>query len=381
MDGLRILPGPPRVSDRRPKASRCHLSVAALDKAGYGVSEGPGADPFTFRATDYYAGLIDWSDPSDPIRKLIVPGEGEATDFGSLDASNEAANTVVAGLQHKYADTALLLVTDQCAGFCRYCFRKRLFSKSSRETLRDWRPALSYIAAHTGITDVLLSGGDPLTLPTAALSDVVDGILRIPHVRTIRVGSKVPAFHPARITDDPELADLVARVVASGRSFLVMTHFDHPRELTEQAVRALAVLRDAGASCLNQCPVTKGVNDDPAVLAELFQRCTEAGSPQYYVFQCRPTRGNASFVVPMVRVMEIVEAARARVSGLSRRARLCLSHDSGKIEMIGADEAHIFMRFHRAKRPSDAGRIVVYERDDDAFWVDGLALSPGFGTT
>ena len=327
---------------------------------------------FAFRATDYYTSLIDWNDPADPIRRLIVPTAGEARDFGTLDPSNEADNTVVVGLQHKYEDTVLMLVTDQCAGFCRYCFRKRLFSERNRETLPDWGPALAYIREHPEITDVVLSGGDPLTVATESLRQLIDDLLTIDHVRTLRIGSKVPAFDPGRIVDDPEMPRLVEAVVKSGRSLYLMTHFDHPRELTAHALEALAVFKDAGATCLNQCPVTTGINDDASVLAALFQACTEAGCPQYYVFQCRPTRGNAPFVVPIVRVAEIVEHARHRVSGLSRRARYCLSHATGKVEIVGVDDDHIYARYHRAKSEADIGRIVVYDRDDRACWLDEL---------
>lgn len=359
------------VTPHRPGAKSSLLKLAAVNAPG-DVSLAERLNRFAFRATDYYTGLIDWDDPADPIRKLIIPSNDELADFGSLDASNEASNTVVAGLQHKYADTALLLVTDQCAGFCRYCFRKRLFSDTSRETLRDWRPALAYIREHQEITDVLLTGGDPLTLPTERLEELIDALLQIAHVRTIRIGSKVPAFNPTRIFEDIRLAKLVGSVVAAGRSLYLMTHFDHPRELTERARRAVRVFRNAGAFCLNQCPVTAGINDDAAVLAELFQSCTDAGCPQYYVFQCRPTRGNKGFVVPVTRAFTLVEEARSRVSGLSRRARFCMSDALGKVEIVGVDDARVYARFHRAKATGDAGRMMVFARDDAARWMNEL---------
>lgn len=362
---------------KRSRATRCLLHAKGLDDAPVGVPHDDVTDHFAFRATNYYTALIDWRDPLDPIRKLIVPSRREAEEFGRLDAANEVADTVAAGLQHKYADTALLLVTDQCAGFCRYCFRKRLFSDDNRETGRDVRPALDYIAAHAEITDVVLSGGDPLTLRTGRLTEIVEGILAIPHVRTVRIGSKVPAFDPGRIIDDARLLDVVRRIVSSGRSAYLMTHFDHPRELTAEARAAVAAFRAAGATCLNQCPVTAGVNDDADVLAELFQACTDAGCPQYYAFQCRPTTGNAPFIVPLVRAFGLVEAARSRVSGLSRRLRFCLSDESGKVEIVGLDDRRIYARFHRAQCSENNGRMVVYDRDDAAFWIDGLTAAAG----
>lgn len=353
---------------------QCVIDLSAISRTNRDAGH-VGSPDFAFRANDYYLSLIRWDDPADPIRRLIVPSAGESVPFGTLDASNEASNTKVPGLQHKYGDTALLLVTDQCAGFCRYCFRKRLFMTERRETVRDHRQWVDYLTRHTEVTDVLLTGGDPLTLPGRRLREIVDALLGVEHIRTIRLGSKIPAFNPSRITDDRKITDMVRAVVDSGRSMYVMTHFDHPRELTPTARAAVAALRAAGAECLNQCPVTNGINDDPATLAELLQVTTDAGCPQYYVFQCRPTLGNAPFAMPVTRAYDVFREAQSQVSGLSRRARFCLSHESGKVEIVGTDERHIYARYHRAKDPADAGRFVVYERDDTALWLDDLSVA------
>lgn len=336
-------------------------------------------DTFAFRANDYYMGLVDWTDDSDPIRRLIVPSANELDATGELDASDEAANTQMVGLQHKYDDTALLLVTDQCAAFCRYCFRKRLFLPGAREANRDIRASIDYIASHTEITDVLLTGGDPLTLPTHRLDAIISDLATIPHVRTVRVGSKIPAFNPYRISGDAALLELVRRHASNGLRLYFMCHFDHPRELTDAAIEAVRLLHEAGAVCVNQCPVSEGINDDADVLAELFQRCTEAGCPQYYAFQCRPTAGNSSFATSLVRGFELVAEARTKVSGLSRRARYCMSHATGKVEIVGVDERFIFARYHRAKNPADENRMMVFHRDDSAAWLDDLVPVEGFG--
>lgn len=329
------------------------------------------------RLSDYYQSLIDWSDPNDPLRRLVTSSGQEQDSAGELDPSNEAANTVVPGLQHKYRDTALLLVTDECAGYCRYCFRKRLFLGDGREAQRDCGPGLAYIREHSEITDVLVTGGDPLTLPTDRLGEVVEGLLAIAHVRTIRIGSKMPAFDPQRISHNRDLMALVRSVVKSDRSLYLMAHFDHPRELSAEAVAAVAAFRGAGAMCVNQCPLTRGINDDSAVLAELFQTCTTIGCPQYYVFQCRPTRGNRDFMLPLTRAYATFAEGRQNVSGLSRRARFCLSHSSGKVEIVGMDDRHVYARYHRAKRAEDVERFVAFRRDDTAFWLDELAPVSG----
>jgi len=185
---------------------------------------------YAFRVNDYYLDLIDWNDPDDPIRRLVIPDPAELDDgHGRLDASNEAANTVVRGVQHKYRDTALVLTAATCAAYCRYCFRKRLFMRHNEETARDFTPAYDYIARHGEITDVLLTGGDPLVLSTRRLGPIMRRFAAMPHVRTIRVGSKMPAFYPFRILDDLALLDLISGITSRDTAVYLMAHFDHPR--------------------------------------------------------------------------------------------------------------------------------------------------------
>jgi lysine 2,3-aminomutase len=336
------------------------------------------SERYAFRANDYYLGLIDWDAPGDPIRRLVVPAGRELAEFGGVDTSNESANTRFPGLQHKYRDTAVLLVTNHCGGYCRYCFRKRLFFPDSDETRRDVSDAVGYIGSHPEIADVLITGGDPLTLATSRLAEIFEMLCTIPHVARIRIGSKMPAFDPYRILDDIALQELLASTTAT-RPIYLMCHFDHPRELTEPARAAIALLNSIGVTCLNQCPIIQGVNDDETVLAELFDRCSDAGCPQYYVFQCRPALGNQSYEVPIVRGFSLVSKARSHVSGLSRRARYCLSHATGKIEIVGVDDTRIFARYHRAKDPADESRMLLLRRDDTAYWLDQLECAEGQG--
>jgi len=330
------------------------------------------AQRYAFRANDYYLGLIDWDAPADPIRRLVVPDMAELTPGGDLDASDEAANTVVQGVQHKYADTALVLAADTCAAYCRYCFRKRLFMRQSAETAHDLSAAYAYVAHHPEITDVLLTGGDPLVLPTATLAVIVRRFAAMPHVRTVRIGSKMPAFNPYRLLDDESLHDLIAEVTAAGTAIYLMAHFDHPRELTDLACNGVRAVQRAGAHVVNQCPLIRGINDDDEVLTELFEAATELGMPQYYLFQGRPTAGNAPYRVPLVRGWELFDAARRRCSGLSRRVRFAMSHASGKVEVVGLDSERMYLRYHRALDPEDESRLLVVRRDDGACWLDEL---------
>lgn len=330
------------------------------------------AQKYVFRANDYYLNLIDWSDPNDPIRQLIIPRTEELDDWGKLDASNERAVTVAPGVQHKYTHTVLLLCNEVCGAYCRYCFRKRLFMDGNDEVTNDISEGLEYIRTHPLITNVLLTGGDPLLMSTRRLTEIIVALRDIPHVQVIRIGSKMPAFNPWRILDDGELQDLLRENSAPGKRIYLMAHFDHPRELTEPAIAGLNTLLECGVICVNQCPLIRGVNDHPDTLGDLFQTLAWIGCPQYYVFQGRPTAGNAPYSVPLVRGWQIFRAGIRQGSGLARRARFVMSHETGKIEVLGVDTQNIYLCYHRAKDPDLDGKFMICRRDDAAMWFDDL---------
>jgi KamA family protein len=330
---------------------------------------------YHFRASDYYLGLIDWQDPADPIRQLIVPRAEELDGSGLLDASNEATHTIARGVQHKYPDTVVLLCNETCGGFCRYCFRKRLFMNGNNEVSLDLTLGLNYIMAHPEVTNVLLTGGDPLLLSTSRLAGILGGLRAIPHVQIIRIGTKMPAFNPWRVLDDQSLQRTLSHYSTARQRIYIMTHFDHPRELTEPAIDGIDRLIRCGVICANQCPLIRGVNDDPRVLSDLYRRLSWIGCPPYYLFQMRPTAGNAPYAVPIVRGWEIFREALRYGSGLARRARFVMSHATGKIEILAVDDRHIYLRYQRAKDPTLRGRFLVYKRHDDACWLDQLVPS------
>ena len=332
----------------------------------------PVAEKYAFRANDYYLSLIDWDDPDDPIRHLIIPHRDELSDWGRLDASNEQSVTVARGVQHKYTDTVLLLCNEVCGAYCRYCFRKRLFMNGNHEASPNIEKGLDYIRQHPEITNVLMTGGDPLMMSTRRLVEILKELRRIPHVKIIRIGSKLPAFDPYRILNDPSLLEAFRDYSTSKRRIYLMAHFDHPRELTDLAVRAIAECIQSGVVCVNQCPLIKGVNDDPDVLAELYSKLSYIGCSPYYLFQGRPTAGNEPYEVPLVQGWQIFQEALSRGSGLARRARFCLSHETGKIEILAVDAEHIYLRYHQAKKSEDLGRFLICHRDDEAYWLDDL---------
>ena len=332
----------------------------------------PVAEQYVFRANDYYLNLINWDDPDDPIRQLIIPRVEESNEWGRLDASNEEAVTVARGVQHKYTDTVLLLCNEVCGAYCRYCFRKRLFMDENDEATNDVSEGLKYIAAHPEVTNVLLTGGDPLLMSTRRLVEIFSALREIPHVKIIRMGSKMPAFDPFRVLNDEALHEAFRTYSTPEQRIYLMAHFDHPRELTAEAIQSIDTCIKNGVICVNQCPMIRGINDSPEVLSELFERLSFMGCPPYYLFQGRPTAGNEPYEVPMVRAWTIFQEALRRGSGLARRAKFCMSHETGKIEIMAVDEKHIYLRYHQAKHASDLGRFMVCHRNDEAFWFDHL---------
>ena len=327
-------------------------------------------DKFVFRTNDYYQSLIDWDDPNDPIKRIIMPDVEELNEWGELDASNEEKYTKVHGLEHKYTSTALLLVNEVCAAYCRFCFRKRLFMNENDEVTKDISQGLEYIKNNKEINNVLLTGGDPLILSTSKLEPIIQQLREIDHVKIIRIGTKVPAFNPFRIINDPSLLEMFRKYSTAQKKIYIMAHFNHPRELTSQAIEGLKALMDSGVTLVNQTPMVKGVNDDPDVLAELFSKLSFIGVPPYYVFLCRPTLGNEAYSVPVEKGYEIFEKSRIRCSGLAKRARLVMSHESGKIEVVSMTDDQIFFKYARAANSEDNARFLACYRNPEANWFD-----------
>lgn len=331
----------------------------------------PITDKFVFRVNDYYLNLIDWNDPEDPIRKLVIPNTGELKEYGRWDASDEATNYAVPGCQHKYRTTALLIVSEVCGSYCRYCFRKRLFRNDVKEAMSDVTPGIEYIAQHPEINNVLLTGGDSLILATRKLRTILEQLRAIEHVKIIRLGSKIPVFNPMRIYEDPELLDLIREFSTVDQRIYVMAHINHPREMTPEAKRGFQALHDAGAIVVNQTPILKGINDDAAVLGELLDRLSWAGVTPYYFFINRPVAGNADFVIPLKRAYQLVEEAKACTSGLGKRVRLSMSHSSGKIEILAIEDGQAYLKYHQS-RDHDYGKFMILPCPDEAAWFDDL---------
>jgi KamA family protein len=324
-----------------------------------------------YQVTKYYRDLIANSEYREQLKYIVEPSLQELTSPGKLDTSGEGDNTVVPGLQHKYPQTGLLLVTDRCTSYCRYCFRKRLVGKDTGEAAVDFARVADYISEHPEMTNVLCSGGDPMVLSTAKLEAIVDHLLPIPHLNSIRFGSKTTAFFPQRF-HDPELHRLMAKIKDAGKTPVIVSHFDHVGEITDEAAEAIAVMRAAGVQYLNQGVLLGRVNDDPEVLAATIARLHEVGTRPYYIFQGRPVKGASHFQVPIWRGVQIVQEANRRLSGIQKTFRYIMSHYTGKIEILDVSDGRVWMRYHQNPDLSRIGRIFSRPVTDDACWLDDL---------
>jgi len=327
------------------------------------------------RVTPYYMSLIDWNDPNDPIRKMAIPSIEELNLKGSYDTSGEAENTKLRGFQHKYAETTLILATSRCATYCRYCFRKRLIGLETEEIVENFEDAADYIRHHEEINNVLISGGDPLVLPNAIIHRFFSVLSDISHLDFIRFGSRVPVTCPSRFEDD-ELLEMMKKYSESERRVYVVTQFNHPREVTTQSIKAVDNLIESGVVVNNQTVLLKGVNDNPETLANLQNRLVGIGVNPYYVFQCRSVkRVKHYFQVPLCKGVDIVEKAKARCNGHSKRFKYVMSHKTGKIEILGIADNEIYFKYNQAKNRNNLGKIFKRKVDEKAGWLDDFESS------
>jgi lysine 2,3-aminomutase len=269
---------------------------------------------FPIAITPYYLGLCDRADPTCPIRQQVVPRVLEtATVRGDLrDPLGEEAHEVAPDLVQRYPDRALLLVSDRCAVYCRFCTRSRMVGNGGGpRSVERIGPALDYLRAHPEITDVIVSGGDPLTMATTRLVSIIAAVRAIPSVETIRLATRVPVTLPQRITE--ELLDALRPY----HPLWVMTHFNHPKELTSESTRACARLADAGFPINNQTVLLRGINDDATTLATLFRGLVRRRVRPYYLLQADPVRGTAHLRTPVQTGIDIMEQLQGRLSGIA----------------------------------------------------------------
>jgi lysine 2,3-aminomutase len=262
--------------------------------------------------TPYFFNLIDPADENCPIRQQVIPKiqETHTASWEMSDPCGEDSHSPVPGLVHRYPDRVLFLVTDRCASYCRYCTRSRLVSNASGYDFHpEFDKQIAYIAAHSEIRDVLLSGGDPLLLSDEKLESLLGRLRAIPHVEFLRIGSRIPTFLPQRIT--PELCAMLKKF----HPLFMSIHSNHPRELTTEVRDALGRLADAGIPLGNQSVLLKHVNDDADVMKALMQKLLMCRVKPYYLYQCDLIAGSAHLRASVAKGLEVMEKLRGHTTG------------------------------------------------------------------
>ena len=267
-------------------------------------------DKFEFRISPAMVDLI--REPGDVIWRQYVPdlAELEVVD-GTEDSLNEEADSPVPNITHRYPDRALFLVSPVCASYCRFCTRRRKVGNPEKIPMAHLESAFSYLEEHTEIRDVILSGGDPLLLSDRRLNLILSRLRKISHIEIIRIGSRIPCHMPERIT--PELCDVLRKY----HPLYINTHFNHPIELTPEAVHGLGMLADAGIPLGCQTVLLSGVNDDVDIMKELMQKLLAARVRPYYIYMCDNIAGVEHFKTTVEKGLEIIEGLRGWTSGLA----------------------------------------------------------------
>jgi lysine 2,3-aminomutase len=311
----------------------------------------------------YYFSLIDPEDPNDPIRLQSVPSHREAENPSGYeldDPLEEDKDSPVPGLTHRYPDRALLVTTHVCTMYCRFCTRKRAtMVRGGWDAIshNDER-MIEYVRDHPEIHDVIVSGGDPITLPIAKLRFFLENLAAIPHVDVIRIGTRVPVTLPMRLYDQ-ELIDLLA----SAEKVWIQTHFNHPREITPEAERVCKTLLRAGMPVNNHTVLMKGVNDSLETMRDLMRALLRIKVRPYYIFHCDPVIGAGHFRTSVWKGLEIMEGLRGHLSGLGIPTYVVDSpHGGGKIPLMpnylvsASDDAVVLRNYE--------GMLIRYQAED-----------------
>jgi lysine 2,3-aminomutase len=316
---------------------------------------------FRVDITPYFISLIDPNDPHDPIRRQIIPTSQEITPFTGMkeDSLAEDAHSPVPGLVHRYPDRVLMLITTQCASYCRYCTRARIVGDPNATFSQEEIDAqIDYLQHTPQVRDVLLSGGDPLVLAPKILEELLTRLHAIPHIEIIRIGSRVPVFIPMRITD--ELTDMLKRF----HPLWLNIHVNHPNEITAELAAACDRLSNAGIPLGNQSVLLAGVNDCVNIQRKLVQDLVRIRVRPYYLYQCDLVEGAGGFRTPVAKGIEIIEGLRGHTSGFAVPTYVVDAPAGGGKVPIMPDYL-ISQSDHKVVVRNYEGYISTYEEPDD----------------
>ncbi len=311
------------------------------------------------RITPYYMSLITGNDPEYALRKTLIPvfnelisGSGETLDPLSEEHHSPAPNIV-----HRYPDRVLFLATGFCSAYCRYCTRTHMVAKEKCHVgFKAWEAGLQYIEAHREVRDVIVSGGDPLTMPDFHIEYLLSRLRKIPHVEIIRIGSKVPVVLPQRITKS------LANILKKYHPLFMSIHFTHPDELTPEVKEACEKLANAGIPLGSQTVLLKGINDDVEVLKKLMHGLLQNRVRPYYLYQCDPIPGSSHFRTPISKGLEIIKGLRGHTSGYAvPQFVIDAPGGGGKIPLL--PEYYLGHEDGYAKLMNYEGRVFLYPDD------------------
>lgn len=286
-------------------------SLVQLTRAERQGIDGSGKK-LTMAIPPYFAALIDPDDPNCPIRRQCIPlvDELQASPEEMADPCGEDEHSPVHGLVHRYPDRVLFLVNEMCAMYCRYCTRSRMVGDGERTlSMASYQRAFDYVRSHPEVRDVLISGGDPLTLSDRVLEYIVQEIKAIPHVEFVRIGTRIPVTLPQRVT--PELVAMLKRY----NPLWMSIHFNHPAEITPPVARACNMLADAGIPTGSQTVLLRGINDDAAVMRQLMHELLKLRVRPYYIYQCDPILGSRHFRTTIAAGQAVMEQLRGHTTG------------------------------------------------------------------
>jgi len=325
-------------------------SVVELSGAEKQVLLSPGVH-LPLRITPYYASLLTDPENGYAIRKAMIPGVQElvVTRGEHADPLNEEASSPVPHIVHRYPDRVLFLATGFCSAYCRYCTRTHMVAKEKVHFNRNWEPAFQYIREHKEVRDVLISGGDPLTMPDKMLKSLLTELRNISHVEIIRIGTKVPVVLPQRITHS------LTRMLRQFHPLMISIHFMHPAELTPETSEACNRLADAGIPLGSQTVLLKGINDDLDIMKKLMQGLLKVRVRPYYLYQCDPIPGSAHFRTPVSKGIELIQGLRGFTSGYAvPNYVIDAPGGGGKIPLIpdyfqGEENGNIVLRNYEGK--------------------------------
>jgi lysine 2,3-aminomutase len=331
-----------------------HIALTDSERRGAERAEAHG---LPLRITPYYLSLADPRDPQCPIRRQCVPDarENDEVPGDLVDPLGEVAHEVAPHLVRRYPDRVLLLATDRCAVYCRFCTRSRMVGAGDgAASLDTLAPAFEWLRGHPEIRDVIVSGGDPLAMATGRIVKVVAALRAVPSIETIRLATRVPVTLPMRVTSE------LLRALRAYHPLWVMTHFNHPKELTHEAVGACERLADSGFPVMNQSVLLAGINDDAGVLTNLFRGLVRARVRPYYLLQADPVRGTGHLRTPLACGIELMDQLQGRLSGIALPKLVCDTPGGrGKVPLS---------RDYVVERAPGRTRLVTFRGEEVDYW-------------